>query len=85
MWLLVLCELSKFPLAFPYACWFLSDKDFQKLSSTFEMQLVVPMFSSIRVPNYLMELANQLGCSQSTSNCTFNLEHKWRTSKDLLP
>ena len=83
--LLVLFELSEFPLASPYAYQFLSDKDFQKLSSTFEPQLVVPMISSIHVPNYLTEPANQLGCSQSTSDCTFNLEHKWRTSKDLKP
>lgn len=81
--MLALFELIEFPLAFPYAYQFLSDKDFQKLSSTLEPQLVVPMISSIHVPNYLMEPANQLGCSQSTSNCTFNLEHKWRTSEDL--
>jgi len=85
MRLLVLFGLSEFPLAFPYAYGFLSDKDFQKLSSTFEPQLVVPMISSIHVPNYLMEPANQLGCSQSTSDCTLNLAHKWRTSEDLQP
>lgn len=79
----MLRKTSEFPLVFPSGYQVHSGMDFQMQS--FELQLVLPMISSIHVPNYLMEPANQLGCSQSTGNCTFNLEPKWSTSEDLQP
>jgi len=71
-----------FPLFFLLAVSSYLTQIFQQRS--FELQLVVPL-SSIRVPNYLMEPANQLGSSQSTSYCNFSLEPKWSKSEHLQP
>lgn len=75
--------MSELPLVFPSGYQVHSDMDFQ--TQSFELQLVLPMISSIHVPNYPMEPANQLGCSQNKSNCTFNLKPEWSTSEDLQP
>lgn len=58
---------------------------FHKLSSTSKPQLVVLMISSTHLPNYPVKFAHRPGCSQSTPNCTFSVEHEWRTWGEVQP
>lgn len=58
---------------------------FHKLSSTSKPQLVVLMISPTHLPNYPVKSAHRPGCSQSTPNCTFSVEHEWRTWGEVQP
>lgn len=58
---------------------------FHKLSSTSKPQLVVLMISPTHLPNYPVKSADRPGCSQSTPNCTLNVEHEWRTWGEVQP